>query len=122
MAKILIVDDDPVIREMLSLTLTDEGHETIVAGNGNEALTTIETTTPDLIITDIIMPEKEGLQLIRELRKKNKDIKIIAMSGGTPMMDGEQLLQISTMFGANRSFTKPVERIELVAAINELLN
>jgi len=122
MAKILIVDDDQVIREMLSLTMTDEGHEAVVAGNGNEALRAIDLTTPDLMITDIVMPEKEGLELIRELRKKNKDIKIIAISGGASAMDAEYLLRISTMFGANRSFAKPIERTDLVSAINELLN
>lgn len=121
MAKILIVEDDPQIRSMLEETLKLEGFETAVAENGADALEQYEHVTPDLIITDILMPEKEGLGLITELRKSTADVKIIAISGGAPSLSPGCNLELAQMFGANKTFQKPLDIDALLETIRELL-
>ena len=82
MAKILVIDDEPSILLMIKKMLEKEGHEVDLALNGRDGMELFENIKPDLVITDIIMPEKEGLETIFELRKKNPGLKIIAISGG----------------------------------------
>ena len=82
MAKILVIDDDPSILTMLKKMLEREGYEVDTACNGSEGLDKIEDSPPDLLITDIVMPEKEGMELIFHLRRKKPELKIIAISGG----------------------------------------
>jgi YesN/AraC family two-component response regulator len=82
MAKILVFDDEPSILLMLKKMLEKAGHEVDVALNGREGMEIFEINKPDLLITDIIMPQKEGLETILELRRKYPELKIIAISGG----------------------------------------
>ncbi len=121
MAKILIVEDDPQIRSMLEETLKLEGFDTAVAENGNDALEKYGSVAPDLIITDILMPEKEGLGLITELKKTNDDVKIIAISGGAPSISPGCNLELAQMFGAHKTFQKPLDIDALLDTIRELL-
>ncbi len=121
MPKILIVEDDPQIRSMLDESLKLEGFETAVAENGLDALEQYGSVAPDLIITDILMPEKEGLGLITELRKQTPDIKIIAISGGAPSISPGCNLELAQMFGAHKTFQKPLDIDALIETIRELL-
>ncbi len=82
MAKILVLDDEPSILLMIKKMLEKAGHEVEIALNGKEGMKLFEKNRPDLLITDIIMPEKEGLETIFELRKSCPELKIIAISGG----------------------------------------
>ena len=82
MRQLLLVDDDDSFRKMLMLTLTRMGYNVMEARNGREALILHRHLLPDVVLTDIIMPEKEGLETIEELRRAYPAIKIIAMSGG----------------------------------------
>ena len=83
MARILLIDDDDSVRTMLRLTLVHFGHTVIEARDGKEGLELFQNTDVDLLITDIVMPEKEGLEVLMELRKrKHPPVKIIAISGG----------------------------------------
>ncbi len=82
MARILLIDDDDSVRTMLRLTLAHFGHTVIEARNGKEGLELFQHANADLVITDIVMPEKEGLEVLMELRKKHPPVKIIAISGG----------------------------------------
>ena len=82
MAKILIVDDEEQLRDVLKTVLQDEGHEVVEAGNGNAAMEQFRLTPTELIITDIVMPDKEGLETIIDFRRIYPQVKIIAMSGG----------------------------------------
>ncbi|MBF0474756.1 MAG: response regulator [Deltaproteobacteria bacterium] len=82
MAKILVVDDDASFRHMLCLSLGKDGHSVVEASDGNMAVKLVGNESVDLVITDIIMPDKEGIELILELKKTNPEIKIIAISGG----------------------------------------
>ncbi len=120
MARILVIDDDVQIREMLRQMLEFEGYEVIEAANGKEALKLQQQTPADLVITDLIMPEKEGIETIRELREIFPEIKIIAMSGGG-VVGPESYLKIAKSLGAQKTFVKPIERKILLNGIREVL-
>jgi YesN/AraC family two-component response regulator len=121
MAKILVIDDETPIAIMVKRMLEKVGHEVEIAINGNEGLTIFEKFHPDLLITDIVMPEKEGLELIFELRKKNPELKIIAISGGG-RFQYEGYLTSAKHLGANMVFQKPFDHKEFMKSINDLLN
>ena len=114
MARILLIDDDDSVRTMLSLTLTHVGHTVIEARNGKEGLALFPHANADLLITDIVMPEKEGLEVLMELRKKHPPVKIIAISGG-------DYLHMAKLMGAATVLAKPFSTNLLIAAIDELL-
>ena len=120
MAKILIVDDENQIRLMLRQMFEREGHVIMEAADGKEAIKMNKSNPADLIITDIIMPEMEGIRTIMELKKAKPDAKIIAVSGGGKNAP-EQYLHFAKKLGADRTFTKPFNRDELVAAVKEIL-
>ncbi len=120
MAKILLIDDDDHVRTMLRLTLIHFGHTVVEARNGKEGLDLFESVKADLIITDIVMPEKEGLQVLMELRKKQPPVKVIAISGGG-RQGGTDYLRIAKLMGASAVLSKPFSNDALIAAINALL-
>jgi CheY-like chemotaxis protein len=120
MSRILVVDDDDQIRSMLRLTLEREGFEVWEAGDGNQALSRYDAEPADVVIMDIVMPEKEGIETIMDLRRRYGDVKIIAISGGG-RVNPEDYLRWARTFGVRHTFTKPVDRTQLLAAVNELL-
>jgi len=105
---------------MLRMTLAQLGHTVIEAHDGEEGLALFDGSGVDLLITDIIMPKKEGLQVLMELRKVRPPVKIIAISGGGRKSSADYL-QIAKLMGAGRVLAKPFSNEELVAAIEELL-
>jgi CheY-like chemotaxis protein len=120
MASILVVEDDPQVRAMLRLTLERLGHEVDEAPNGAVACEKFREHPFDLTITDIVMPKKEGIGTIIELRRERPDAKIIAISGGA--RGGPDIyLDTAEKFGAARTFTKPVDPKKLLKAVEELL-
>ena len=121
MAKILVIDDDQQVRGMIKLTLERDGFEVVEAGDGNEAIEVYCREEFDLVITDIVMPGKEGIETIMELLGINPQAKIIAISGGG-RINPEDYLKWARRFGVTHTFTKPVERTKLLAAIDELLS
>jgi DNA-binding response OmpR family regulator len=121
MAKILVIDDEPSILLMIKKMLEKEGHEVDVALNGRDGMYLFENFKPDLVITDIIMPEKEGLETIFELRKKYPGIKIIAISGGG-RISPDGYLPSAKLLGADMVFQKPLIPKEFIAAVSKLLN
>jgi len=121
MAKILVIDDDPSILTMLKKMLEKAGHEVDSANNGSEGLDKIECCPPDLLVTDIVMPEKEGIELIFYLRKRNPGLKIIAISGGG-RFNYEGYLTSAKFLGADLVFQKPLVHKEFVQAVSDLMN
>lgn len=121
MAKILIIDDDPSILTMLKRMLEKAGYEVDIASNGSEGLEKIEGCPPDLLVTDIVMPEKEGLELIFYLRRKNPGLKIVAISGGG-RFNYNGYLTSAKLLGADLIFQKPLVHKEFVQAISDLIN
>ena len=120
MPKILVVEDDAVIRRMLSGILVKMGHEVAAAGDGVEALRLLDTAPFDIVITDLIMPEMEGLQLIRELRQRKAPQKIIAMSGGG-RNSAEDYLDIAKMLSADTTLEKPFTVKAVADAISRVM-
>ena len=120
MANILIIDDDNQFRTMLRKMIERNGHEVVEASDGKEGIKRYRKNPTDLIITDLIMPEKDGIETIQELKKDFPDIKIIAISGGG-RLGPQDYLHIAKMLGAKRTLTKPIELPELLKAIDELL-
>lgn len=120
MRKVLIIDDEPYILLMLKKMLEKAGYEVDLASNGEQGMELFEKNSADLVITDIIMPDKEGLEIILEMKKKRPDLKIIAISGGG-RISPESYLECATHFGASRVFQKPFKQKELVSAVNELI-
>ncbi len=120
MASILIVDDEPQVRNLLRRILERSGYTVIEAVNGIEAVNLYKAQKPDLVITDIVMPDKEGIESIIELRRLNNDIKIIAISGGG-RVGPDGYLQLAKKLGARFTFEKPIEKAALLHAIDQAL-
>lgn len=117
--RILVIDDDLAVRSMLKQTLEKAGYDVMVAADGAVGLRFFQLQQVDLIITDILMPEKDGWETIRDIRTHFPDAKIIAISGGRAS-GAYRYLTIARRLGADRIFTKPIEREKLLAAISEL--
>jgi DNA-binding response OmpR family regulator len=118
--RILIIDDDEQIRVLLRQMMEWAGFEVMVAENGRIGMEIQQHTPADLIITDLIMPEQEGLETISRLKKEYAEIKIIAISGGG-RIGPEAYLPAARELGADRAFSKPFDVQEVVSAVKELL-
>lgn len=120
MALILVIDDEPLVRATVKLILENQGHEILEAENGHAGIE-VDTIQPcDLIITDIIMPEKEGIATIRHFRQSRPNVKIIAMSGGG-RLGNETPLWAARELGASHVFSKPVHCVDLIHAVDDCL-
>lgn len=120
MSRILLVDDDAQVRKMLKITLERAGYQVVEAADGVEAVQAYDKETIDLVITDIVMPEKEGIETIMELKTVNPAVRIIAISGGG-RINPEDYLKWAQRFGVANTFTKPVDREELLASVRDLM-
>lgn len=120
MATILIVDDDDALRTLLRRVLVRAGYSTLEAANGREALAHLKAQPVDLMITDLFMPQQDGLETILALRRMNLHLPIIAMSGGGSAAQYD-MLRTASLFGAARVMMKPFRAEEVLAAILELL-
>lgn len=120
MARILIIDDDMAVRAVIKGALSDEGYEVLEAADGNEGLKCYQNSPTDLVITDLIMPEKEGIETIVELRREFPEVKIIAISGGT-LYGSSDNLRMAERLGARRTLTKPFKIPDLLEAVREVL-
>lgn len=127
MAHILIVDDDAEVRTALECFLAGAGYSVSQAANGSEGLRLLEQKQIDLVITDIYMPEADGLEVVREVKKRYNQgtvqIPVIAISGGIHFADASELcyLRQAKRFGASRTFKKPLDFAAIQEAILELL-
>ena len=120
MTRILVVDDDDLVRETLVHILIRGGYEAVSAQDGRDALARCHENPPDLILTDIIMPDQDGIEMIIEMRQKNATVPIIAISGGG-QAKAMQFLDAARMLGADKILSKPVKQAELLAVVSELL-
>jgi CheY-like chemotaxis protein len=121
MTKVLIVDDDELFRTMLVEMVQREGYQVSTATDGNAALAAIERSRPDLVITDILMPEKDGIELIMELAQREARIPIIAVSGGRRSISLEFNLESAKLIGVRATLPKPFTREQLREAIADAL-
>ena len=120
MARILIIDDETDLRTTLRDILEAQGYEVIEASDGRQGLRHYLLAPMDLVITDLLMPEHEGMETIQAMRRVNPQVKIIAISGGgqTGRLD---FLKAAAVLGAQRTLRKPFRQGELLAAVRELM-
>ncbi len=120
MRKILLIDDHPDVRAMLREVLSQAGHAVETAENGRAALPLLERDTFDLVITDMLMPEMDGVQLIQAARRLVPSVPILAISAGG-MTSAQVLLNLSRHLGAGQVLPKPFTPAELLQVVNRAL-
>ena len=120
MTRILVVDDEEAIRGLLRKLLEKVGYKVATAANGREAISLHRSEPADLIITDILMPEKEGIQTIYELRRQFSDLKFIAISGGG-RFGPRNYLDLAGKIGADCTLAKPLDPKQLLEAVRGLV-
>lgn len=120
MKRILIIDDEQIVLEVLRKILELEGYEVVTAFNGAEGIELFRQKPCDLVITDMVMPEKDGLQTILDLRKETPDLAIIAMSGGGTISK-ERYLAVAGYLDGIITITKPFSMESITGAVAKLL-
>lgn len=119
MARILIIDDDDALRGVIAQNLIFAGHTVIEAADGRQGVDLFHAAPVDLVLTDLVMPGKEGVETIIELHRERPQLPIIAMSGGMPR--SSMYLEIASKLGARRALAKPFTPQDLLKAIDEVL-
>ena len=119
MKNILLIEDDGFVQNMLKQTLERAGYAVETADNGRVGLELYNNGSFDVVITDLIMPDMEGIETISLLRKKNPNVKVIAISGGGRNKPDDYLF-LAEKLGASRTFSKPVDREALLGAVSDL--
>lgn len=117
MARILLVDDDELVREALTAVLERAGYTIECASNGREGLDRHEEAPFDVVITDIVMPEMEGIEMIRVLKQVSPRVPVIAISGGA-QIEPLYHLRVAAQLGADETLAKPVQPKALVEAVS----
>jgi len=116
MARVLVIDDEDVVRDFLRDALMLRGHEVEEAEDGEKGLESVRRNPPDLVISDIMMPNMTGLEVVEKLREMHPDIKIISIAAV-----GDRLLEQAEELGANRTFEKPFHMKDILDAVDDLL-
>ncbi len=120
MARILVIDDEQALRRSVVKILEREGHEVLDAADGKVGMRLLREQRPDLVISDLFMPEMDGVELLRQLRRESPELRVVAMSGGA--YDGQiELLDVATGLGAAAVLRKPFELEELVSIVSDVL-
>lgn len=122
MTRILVIDDDAAARTALTRLLTQSGYEVRTAADGSEGLHCMEESLPDVLLVDIFMPERDGLETIRLVRQAFPQVPIIAMSGGGMAYRSDDILTVARDFGARYTFTKPFAPEELLSVLQAVIN
>ena len=117
--KILVVDDNKKFLSMLDEFLSENNYVVEISDNGNEALKKFADFIPDIVVTDIVMPDIDGIELLLQLRKINSDVKVIVMSGGN-RGHADAYLHMADKLGADAVLSKPFELRELLLEIEKL--
>jgi DNA-binding response OmpR family regulator len=120
MARILIVDDEATFRSVVAVALRQHGHQVIEAEDGRSGLVQLNAHEVDLVITDVLMPEQDGLELIMKVRDGANPVPVIAMTGHPAK--GDLYLKLAKALGAQRALAKPFNMDDLLGAVRELLS
>jgi len=120
MKTILIIDDNEAIRETLGIFFKEKGFNVLTAGDGNKGMALLNDNHVDLVILDMIMPEKDGVETLQDLKKFSSKIPTIAISGGREIPP-EFYLKTAKELGAKYTFRKPFDRNDILFAVNEAL-
>ena len=120
--RIAVADDVPEIQMLASQWLTAAGHVVWCAGDGLELLRLIRDRTVDVVLTDVMMPENDGFEVLQKLKRTRPELKVIAMSGGADVMPRQDCLRVATALGARAVLPKPFNRQQLLDAIERALS
>jgi DNA-binding response OmpR family regulator len=118
--KILVIDDDGMVRNMVGKILRGEGHEVVTAEDGKHGMIAFRKERPELVVTDIVMPEQEGIETIVAIRRHSPATKIIAMSGAGKIGNTD-LLRMAQLLGADDVVAKPFRARDLLARVRALI-
>lgn len=122
MAKILVIDDNDALRKLVARMLQDEGHDVATAANGKQGLVLYLERLPDLVITDVLMPDMDGVETVAALRKIAPGTKVIMMSGGGEAASGREYLSaMDSVLGVPHVIAKPFEKAALVSMVKKAL-
>ncbi|WP_114377277.1 response regulator [Elioraea thermophila] len=127
MALILLIEDDSLVRAAIRRVLEGAGHAVIDVAHGGEALARIDRTEIDLIVTDLLMPEVEGIEVLTAARRRHPGLPVLVISGGFPPERAAasgisaDYLRMARQLGATRTLAKPFERADLLAAVEACL-
>lgn len=121
MARILVIDDDPFVRSMVERTLRTFGHRVRVVEDGEQGLEVLARCDVDLVVTDILMPGKEGIETIVDIRSWHGPVPILAISGGGATSAPEGPLEDARLIGADATLAKPFDVPTLIGAVDRLL-
>lgn len=121
MGKILVIDDVEAIRQAMAIVLENEGHEVLQACDGLDGIRRLREDEVDLLITDVLMPGADGIEVIKAVRQHNPNLRVIAMSGGGNQLPAGFSLKMAQAFGAKAVLYKPFENAELVQMVRTVL-
>ena len=119
--RVLVVDDDPLLRAIVMQIVVPQGYDCAEAEDGEDAVTHLETARADLVVLDMLMPNKEGVETIQELRARWPEIRIIAISGGAARIEPDPLLRMAALMGADAVMAKPLYAKAFLALIREVM-
>ena len=120
MARVLVIDDDQPLRDLFRELLARGGHRAEAFATAKEGLARLEAEQVDLVVTDVIMPETDGLETIREIRRTHPGVRVVAVSGGGAY-EGLDYLHLAKLMGANATLSKPVRMQKLLSTVAEVL-
>lgn len=121
MHSVLVIDDDPVIRDIVRRVLEGAGFAVSAVGDAQTGLSRYAELRPDLVIVDILMPGKEGIATILELREANPAVRILAMTGGGGSFVAGEVLRVAELLGADHSLRKPFAPADLLRSVKNCL-
>lgn len=116
--RIVVIDDDGRVAETVAAMLQPMGHDVEIATNARRGIELALTTSAECVITDILMPATDGVEVIRALRQRRPDLWIVAISGGSQLMSSSMSLDLARVMGADRVLYKPFNRSELLDAVD----
>lgn len=122
MARILLIDDDELVREALAIVLEETGHQVTQAHDGNAGMKEFLKSPFDLVVTDLIMPEKEGLSVLMDIRKIAPKQKVIVISGGGRTQNTELYLNMARDFGTDEMLAKPFNATTFRTTVERVLS
>lgn len=121
MSRILVIDDDTLMRDLIRIYLEQDGFEVVEAGDGQDGVSRYRQRPADVVIVDIFMPRKDGIETIMDLRDIDPAAHILAISGGGELA-GMEYLTYARSLGADNILPKPFKRDELIAAVRQISN
>lgn len=118
---VCVIDDDEHVRATLAEILRRSGYDVVLASDGDVGLQMVETKRPDIVVTDIVMPNREGIETIREIRSRFPNVRILAMSGGGSKSTSTDFLELAYALGADDVLAKPFRMAELLHKMGKLV-